>query len=211
MVALGLVASLFLSFPNAANAQSSAAPAVQWTEADLVAILDEGVSPRTAEACDYVLIHPDAVNPFFWGTCMRVMWERGDHEQSAFWFYVFQNRARPWITVRNETTDSMDDLESDYRQVINNWVGCDIASWHEIGRRALSYEKKIPLYAGHPKSVSQAEWLKTVGKLRDQYAESFVSAFATLDEKTFYQNRRDQGLYVGPLMLRGAPLPDSWR
>ena len=93
-----------------------------------------------------------------------------------------------------------------------NGLGSDPIAWRDIAARAISYEKKIPLYPGKPDGISEPEWRKLVADSRAEYEAGFRKFSATLaDPKAYSAQRKAHGLYVGPLKDPGSPLPDSWK
>ena len=174
-----------------------------------------GSAQEQAEAVRYVLAHPDAVNPFAYAYLFGALWEKGDRAQAAFWFYLFQVRTRPWAQsdTRGDGFAALRTALNDgFGMTINGWVGSDVQAWHDIAARAISYEKKVPLYAERPEGMTDAAWQKLVSDTRKEYEDGFTETFSEMlaDVKGFEDQRRANGLYVGPLQAPGTPLPAHW-
>ena len=166
-------------------------------------------------ATEHVLQHPGAVQPFDYASAVKTLWAEGNRSQAVFWFYVFQSRSLAWAKA-DRVGDGPAALRASLNEVlgrtINQWVGSDPIAWRDIAARAISYEKKIPLYPGKPNGISEPEWRKFVADSRAEYEAGFRKFSATLaDPKAYSAQRTAHGLYVGPLKDPGAPLRDSWK
>jgi len=186
----------------------------QFSEAMLDKMF-QGSLDQQKTATEFVLQHPGAVQPFDYPYVVKTLWAEGNRSQAAFWFYVFQSRSLAWAKADkagNGPAALRASLNEVLGQTINRWVGSDPAAWRDIAARAISYEKKIPVYPGKPDGTSEAEWLKLVAESRAEYEAGFSKFSATLaDEKAYSAQRAAHGLSVGPLQDPGRPLPDSWR
>lgn len=209
-----LLAGTFVAFPPAiievSAQQSSAEPFTSEPQLDKALV---GTPAERLKAADYVIANPDAVNPFYYAAVINTLWRRGDRAQATFWYYIFQSRSRAWADASPDLAELRGSLNDGMGQTINQWAASDLAAWHDIGARAISYEKKIPLYAGRPDGYSQEKWAAAVAQRRKDYQDGFTAAFSATqaDPKIHDEQRRKNGLYVGPLQEPGTPLPDAWR
>ncbi|MBP0579802.1 hypothetical protein J8I29_10825 [Labrys sp. LIt4] len=207
-------AAFFLAgavFAMPALAQAQTPPAVGSETPLSGGPLGETVGP--AEAADFIIRRPSAVHPYYFARVVDVLWARGDRRQAAFWYYLFQSRSRAWAETEPKLNDLRGALNDSMGPAINSWAASDLDAWQEIGARAISYEKKIPLYAGRPEGLSASQWTEAVSEWRKKYQDGFISVFPkTVEERRQYAaKRRQRGLYVGPLLEPGKPLPDDWR
>ena len=186
----------------------------QFSEATLDKMF-QGSLDQQKIATDYVLQHPDTVQPFDYAYMIKTLWAEGNRSQAAFWFYVFQSRSLAWAKADkagNCPAGLRASLNEVLGQRINQWAGSDPIAWRDIAARAISYEKKMPVYPGKPNGISEADWQKLVTDSRAEYEAGFNGFSATLsDEKAYAGQRTAHGLYVGPLKDPGRPLPDSWK
>jgi hypothetical protein len=176
----------------------------------------QGSLDKQKIATDYVLQHPDAVQPFDYTYMIKTLWAEGNRSQAAFWFYVFQARSLAWAKadkVGSGAAALRASLNAALGQRINQWVGSDPIAWRDIAARAISYEKKMPVYPSKPNGISEADWQKLVTDSRAEYEAGFSNGFSAIlsDEKAYAGQRTAHGLYVGPLKDPGRPLPDSWK
>ena len=176
----------------------------------------QGSHDDQKNAADYVLQHPDAVQPIGYAYVINTLWAEGNRSQAAFWFYIFQSRTLAWAkadTSGNGVAALRASLNDGLGQTINQWAASDPVAWHDIAARAISYEKKMPLYPGKPDGMSESHWRKLVADSRTEYAAGFTKAFSGIltDENGFIKQRAANGLYVGPLKDPGQSLPQSWR
>ena len=167
-----------------------------------------------AAAVQDVLARPDVVDPFDYALVVKWLWENGRRRQAAFWFYVFQERSRPW-SLADRGGDGAAALRSSLNDEmgtpINRWIASDVAEWRTVAERAISYEKRFPLYRERPPWLTAAQWTVLVAKSRTEYDEQAKAAFADMDPTHVASERRAAGLPVGPLEAPGPPLPDNWR
>jgi hypothetical protein len=188
-----------------------------------------GVGAERDAAVDHVIAHPDAVNPIAFALVAEGLWARGDRQQAAFWYYLFQSRTLAWMSGAEQSTgDLLGVMQSMMgepvtyiaaRRALNRRVGAPINAWafsdldavKALALRVFAYEKHMPLYPGRPEGVSEADWAALVAKERAGYEADFHEVFGDTDAKAYYKNRRDADLYVGPWQAPGKPLPDSWR
>ena len=80
-----------------------------------------------------------------------------------------------------------------------------------MAERAISYEKRFPLFRERPASVTATQWLALVAKSRMEYDAQAKAAFAGMDAAQVAGERRKAGLPVGLLQSAGPSLPDTWR
>ncbi|MDT2023833.1 hypothetical protein [Methylocella sp. CPCC 101449] len=189
------------------------APATAKPENALIEAMLKGPIEARDAACNYVMAHPEAINPIYLSTVALSLWKRGDRAQAAFWFYVFQVRSRAWINADKSAAPLRGSLNQQIGAMINPWVASDLEAWYDIAGRALSYEKKIPLYPKQPADLTPEQWQAVVAKARqdnDAQFEEVIGGFRK-DPAAFAAKRRENGLPVGPLQEPGAPLPSDWR
>lgn len=172
-----------------------------------------GKGPERDRAVEQALAHPEAVQPLFLAFLAEALWQRGDKRQAAFWFYIFQSRSRIWAELDPEMGKRRSMLDDHLRRPINGWAASDLAAWHEIGERAIAYEKKIPDFAGRLPGHSAETWAAELANRRKEYEDDFLQVFpkTAQDRQKIDTKRRQNGLYVGPLLDPGKPLPDDWR
>jgi hypothetical protein len=211
---VGLALLLFSGAGPARSDVNKAPDRNQFSEATLDKMF-EGSLDQKKIATDYVLQHPDTVQPFDYAYIIKTLWAEGNRSQAAFWFYLFQSRSLAWAKadkVGSGTAALRASLNEVLGQRINQWVGSDPNAWRDIAERAISYEKKIPIYPGKPGGISEANWQNLVTDSRAEYEAGFREFLATLsDENAYIGQRTRRGLYVGPLKNPGRPLPDSWK
>ena len=183
-------------------------------EADARSGLQSPNASTRAAAVLAVLANPETVDPFDYALVVKWLWENGRRRHAAFWFYVFQERSRPW-SLADRHGDGAAALRSSLNdglgQLINGWIASDVAEWRTVAERAISYEKRFPLYRERPQSLSAAEWTALVAQSRMDYDAQARAAFSGLDAAQVARQRRSAGLPVGPLQSPGPPLPVGWR
>lgn len=161
-----------------------------------------------------VLARPETVNPFAYALVATLLLRDGRQLQAAFWFYLMQIRTRPWADA-DKGGDGAAALRASFNQVlgepINGWLGADLAQWQEVARRAMSYETRLPLFAGRPDGLSAADWQARVAAARADYRKGYDQTLAVADAAAIAKSRRENGLPVGALADPGPPLPDDWR
>jgi hypothetical protein len=211
---VGLALLLFLGTGPAFSDVNKVPNRNQFSEATLDKIF-RGSLDQQKIATDYVLRHPDTVQPFNYAYMIKALWAEGNRSQAAFWFYVFQSRSLAWAKA-DKAGNGPAALRASLNEVLgqrtNQWAGSDPIAWRDIAARAISYEKKMPVYPGKPNGISEADWQKLVTDSRAEYEAGFKEFSAILaDEKAYAAQRAARGLYVGPLKDPGRPLPDSWK
>ena len=147
--------------------------------------------------------------PFSWVQPIHTLWARGDRLQAAFWYYVYQLRSRPWADADRNGGGAAAlraSVAAGLGREINEWIGSDPAAWRDTGARAIAYEKTLSLYSGRPDGVSQDDWLEANHKARQAYEEGFNQMWAEYSPSDIEAQRRQRGLYVGPLKNPGQPL-----
>lgn len=178
--------------------------------------LKSGSAAQKAAAAAKLEAHPDLVEPFELIQLVGYLWSRGDKAQSAFWYYLWEQRSRPWAKLGSRDTEGA--LRASLRETIgpaiNEWAGSDLVAERNLMLRAISYEERLPLFPGRPANIGQAAWLLAVaGDRAENDADSIKREFP-IDEKSLAKlatARRKNGLYVGSWKDAGAPLPDAWR
>lgn len=168
-------------------------------------------------AIQYIFAHPEVVHPFGYIQLADVLWRAGDRERAAFWFYIFQSRTRAWVVEDPDPSRypaARTSLNEEWGKPINEWIGSDVNAWHDLAARAISYEKKFPFYRGKIDSASDSEWQAALIAERHTYEQGFTHVFTKLladGGKSSGEQRRANGLYVGPWKNPGQPLLDAWR
>ena len=176
-------------------------------------LLSKTPAVRSA-AVEEVLRHPDAVDPFDYAPVVQWLWESGRRRHAAFWFYLFQERTRPWALAdrRGDAAAALrSSLNDGLGRLINGWIASDVAAWQKIASRAIAYEKRFPLYRARPPGLDQAAWTALVARSRDEYDRQAGEAFAGMKADEMAAARRANGLPVGPLDAPGPALPEAWR
>lgn len=161
-----------------------------------------------------IMADPASVNPMAFSQVAQYLWDRGDRRQAAFWYYLWQARTRPWVSVQGgSTAQARGAISATLGRTINEWVASDPDSWMALSRRAIAYERTMPLSSARPRGVTEAAWLETVERERSRYAASFeaMSANPRFSRTSLEESRRSNGLYVGPWSDPGADLPDAWQ
>jgi hypothetical protein len=168
-------------------------------------------------AIQYIFKHPEVVNPFLYASLSAALIKQGNIEQAAFWFYIFQSRTGAWV-ANDPDQSASPALKASFNEVlggpINQWLGSDVNAWHDLAARAISYEKKFPFYKGKIDSVPDQQWQQALLDGRQKYESGFNSAFAQIltdGGKSSYDQRKANGLYVGPWQNPGKPLLDEWK
>lgn len=215
------VTALTLTTPNFAQTQSApstpSAPPVAsngvMTEGVLIEAMLKGSPESRDAAANYVMAHPEAINPLYLSVLSLSLWKRGDRAQAAFWFYVFQVRSRAWINADKSAAPLRASLNQQVGAMINPWIGSDLNAWYDIAGRGLAYEKKIPLYPHPPAQLTPEQWQAVVAKARQENDAQFQEVFGGFrkDPQAFAAKRRENKLPVGPLQDPGTPLPATWR
>jgi hypothetical protein len=180
-----------------------------------VRLMLTGSAEQQARATDYILGHPNVVDPFELVKPISTLLQRGDKLQAAFWFYFWQIRSAPWAKYGppDGAPALRGALNATIGPSINAWIGSDPEAMREIVERVTSFERKVPLYPGRPEGVSEADWLKAVQHTRDEYAKGFRDAFpqGARARQKFAAERAKNGLRNGPLESLGAPLREEQR
>lgn len=161
-----------------------------------------------------VIERPDSVEPMKYIFVVDYLWARGDRAQAAFWYYLWQNRTRPWAKAGPpEVALGRRLMSAEYGATINEWIGSDADARTDLARRAIAYEARLPLSSDRPSSVTAEQWAAIVGAERNSYAREFEAFLADprFQGETQREARRANGLYVGSWQSPGTPLPDDWR
>ena len=189
--------------------EATASPSADPPE---VAMLNSKQANERRKATEWLFAYPDAVEPFNWIYGIRNLWEQGDRQQAAFWYYIWQSRCSPWVQTSSPDTYGAlyASISSEFGPIINEWIASDPDAFANLAERSMSYEKKIALYKGHPADVSDQQWNELVSQARARMSfEEFKKSMPSPDE--FRKTRKQNGLYVGPWQSPGKPLPDNWR
>lgn len=195
-----------------------AAPGTPPTEHQLETLL-MSQSAEGERAADYVLAHPDAVNPVDFIFVVLHLKKRGDMERAAFWYYIWQIRSSAWRDDGpNGAMSSVNQMRGIFTEEvgrpINEWAGSDYQRWRGLMLRAASYERKMPLYDGRPDGMSESDWKTRLEKVRAEHDAKSLDAVIPDTPEARARNeaaRRQNGLYVGPWKDPGTPLDPSWQ
>jgi len=145
---------------------------------------------------------------------VQTLWAQGDRAQAAFWYYVWQIRTRPWVEAsgsRGPYAQARGALTQTVGPQVNEWVFSDPKALIDLTNRAISYEAKLPLYAGRPADVSEAQWPALVAAERAKWAKDFEEFSGSVKVDEIAATRRQNGLRSGPWEKPGKPLPEDWR
>lgn len=198
-----LLATILTTTPAAASPPPSAQAGLQ-----------SPVPGARARAVEAVLARPESVDPFDYALVTKLLWESGRRRQAAFWFYLFQERSRPWSLADKAGSGAAalrSALNDELGTVVNRWVASDPVAWRALVERALAYEKRFPLYRERAPGIDATAWTALVASSRAEYDREARAAFARMDPAAFAAGRREAGLFVGPLRDPGPDLPDDWR
>jgi hypothetical protein len=183
-------------------------------EKDIAALMS-GAPSQVERAVNYVISHPDAVEPMTYVSLVQYLAARGDNARAAFWYYVWQIRISAWAEA---DSTRYGELSGTFATVlgpqINEWAGSDPMAMHDLMLRAITFERKIPLYAGRPDGISETDWRRFIEHSRvrhDEVALNKQSPTSGPDLEKYLKTRRANGLYVGPWRAPGSPLPAEWR
>lgn len=188
-------------------------PSAPPSEAELTRAFNSNVMADRIYATDWVMDHPDAIEPMGFIYAVTTLMAVGDMERAAFWYFFYQIRSRPWLEAASDPTGYPALAGSiDYMlgMPINQWAGSDWDAYMALWRRVMAFEREAPLYPGRPDDISEQKWAKLIAESRASYVNENILADAPLAEKMAKQ-RRDNGLYVGPWQEPGAPLKEDWR
>ncbi len=185
------------------------------TERQLQLMLD-GSDEQSDAAVHYAENHPESVNPMMMPFIISKMMRRGNMMHAAFWYYFWQIRSAPWAkfgppdgypAVRGAISATLG-------SVINKWAGSDIDAMRDLITRASSFERRTPLYRGKPDGVSDVAWESAVSHSRVEHDPKLFDSIFPRDaasRRKYLDQRKVNGLYVGPLRDIGEPLPADWR
>ncbi|MDQ0466948.1 hypothetical protein QO010_004745 [Caulobacter ginsengisoli] len=178
---------------------------------ELTLLLDlGGTVDQQNKAVDTIIAQPDVLPPWHYLKVCTVLWLRGDRQQAAFWFYIFKIRANAWGRYDPSVEPMVNGFSRDFGQIVDRWIQGDDAVWRDTYARALSYERRIPLYPHPPEGVSAETWQREMADWRQSAQAEQDRAFA-LTEKELAKRRKRDKVKPGPLQNAGAPLPDDWR
>lgn len=160
-----------------------------------------------------ILADPAAYKPETYVYVTKYLWERGDRQQAAFWHFLFQIRTAPWLAHDPQLGPFRGGVNSSIGATINDWLGSDFDAWLETTRRAISYERRIPLSPERPAGLSESQWSAEVARARQSWEADFrqITGPGGPTKAQMDAQRRSNGRYVGPLQDPGAPLPANWR
>lgn len=168
---------------------------------------------KRAQAATYVTAHPAAVEPFEYLTIVTQLLSRGDREQAAFWYFVFEIRSWPWRRSASDPSGYpalYGSVSATLGAEIYQWASSDPARLESLMIRAARFERSAPLYSGRPEHVTESAWVKLIAESRTRLDEAAVGKLFA-DKAKIEARRRAEGLYVGPWEEPGAPLPDNWK
>jgi hypothetical protein len=193
-------------------------PGAALSEGQLSAML-QGSSDQKNRAIIYIQQHPDSVQPLAFIYMVGDLMARGDMEQAAFWYYVYQIRIQPWKTLRSEPSADYSNeiygaLAETVGRPLNVWAGSDFEGFRNLMLWASTYERKMPLYPGRPNGVDAAEWQNRIVDSRASHGIAMLDKYFPDTAAARAENearRKANGLYVGPWASPGSPLPDDWR
>ncbi len=170
-------------------------------------------APDEAAIARQILADPAAYKPETYVYVTKYLWERGDRQQAAFWHFLFQIRTVPWLRYQPDLAQFRGGVNASIGAAINEWLGSDYDAWLETTRRAIAYERRMPLSPERPAGVSQPEWNEAIEQGRDGWAADFreITGPSGPTKAGMDAQRRSNGRYVGPLRDPGAPLPADWR
>lgn len=181
-----------------------------YSELDLQLALQSEDETERALAADFLLDHPDAVEPIHLIYAVTSLIERGDMERATFWYVIWQTRTRPWMEADSSIAQLRGALASGVGPMVLEWVGSDYDAMIALWRRAIRYELQFPLTKARPEGVSEDEWKRMVAIAREQNNEA--NMLGLLPPKAEYEaGRSANGLNIGPWSNPGRPLKDEWR
>ena len=160
-----------------------------------------------------ILANPAAYKPEAYVYVTKYLWERGDRQQAAFWHFLFQIRTAPWLAHDPLLGPFRGGVNSSIGATINDWLGSDFDAWLETTRRAISYERRMPLSPERPAGLSESQWAAEVAHARANWETDFrqITGPGGPTKAQMDAQRRQNNRYVGPLQDPGAPLPADWR
>lgn len=169
-------------------------------------------------AIKYIFENPDNVDPFIYAELSNALIMKGNLEQAAFWFYIFQSRTKVWSEMDLDSYDQYSSLRSSINYqlgyVINEWIASDPLAWLDLTEKALAYEKTFPFYKETIEGISEEEWGKALLIARNNYFEDMNNNFKNMiledGGESIKKQREENGLYVGPWKNPGEPLLDEW-
>lgn len=169
--------------------------------------------PDEASIARAILADPAAYKPETYVYVTKYLWERGDRQQAAFWHFLFQIRTAPWLAHDPRLGPFRGGVNSSIGATINDWLGSDFDAWLETTRRAISYERRIPLSPERPAGLSEGQWSAEVARARQSWEADLrqITGPGGPTKAQMEAQRRANGRYVGPLQDPGAPLPADWR
>ena len=186
-------------------------PEAAYSEIDIVASLQSEDAETRDSAAEYLLDHPDLVEPINLIFAVGNLLNRGDMERATFWFYIWQTRTRPWMTPEGGQAQVRGALAATVGPIVNEWAGSDFDALRQIYVRAIRYELAFPLYSGRPDGFSEDEWLDVIAVAREQNSEeSILEMLDGRGAEGLAEQRRENGLPVGPWESPGRPLKDEW-
>ena len=160
-----------------------------------------------------IMENPAAHKPETWVYVTKYLWERGDRQQAAFWHFLFQIRTLPWLEYDRQMGPFRSGVNASIGATINEWLGSDYDAWLETTRRAIAYERRLPLSHERPAGVSEAAWAQSIARGRQTWETDFrqLTGPGGTTRAQIEAVKRQNGRYVGPLRDPGAPLPNDWR
>ncbi len=189
-----------------------------YTNKEVNAILEGNDKEAGKKMVTYIAQNPNAIDQFYlFNVAMYAFEFLGNKEQGTFLYYVAQTRTRAY--ARSDPDQSASSalrasLMDAIGRPINEWVGSDVVAWHELSKKAIAYEKKLPDQLKPSYVKTDTEWKALVDKERSAYEEDFNKIFTEkiLNEKSIFEaGRKKNGLYVGPWKDSGEPLPKEWQ
>ena len=185
------------------------------TEQQIESMLQGSLAQRFS-AADFMMAHPDVVNPMSLIQLVTILLSRGDNERAAFWYYFWQTRSRPWAqfgppdgvaALRGAITATLG-------PTIDQWAGSDPLAMAILMKQATVFEQRAPLYPGRPEGVSGAAWVLAIARARTTNSIAGIDRAVPTDQtsiEAYGDSRRKNGLYFGPWQSPGTPLAPEWR
>ena len=113
--------------------------------------LQEGGADEKAKAVDAILASPDRFAPPVLYLLSNVLFERGDMDEAAFWFYAGQLRARVDANrcVDPTARQAVSVLNNEYGPPINRYAFKDIPKLEALIPRVVEWDKTTPRNYDH--------------------------------------------------------------
>lgn len=177
-----------------------------------IRILSQGTNSEQEEMIREIKARPDQYAPAVFYAMSRTLFEQGQQDEAAFWFYAGQLRAR---YDANRCTDvsaraAVDVLNQEYGPVINTYMFRNLATLKALIPKVVQWDEATPHHYDQrwinlhgmevmmgglgdtsrpPKNMSfpESEWPGIAAKTRKQYLDGFHQAMK-LAEKAQQKN-----------------------